>query len=320
MAKRNAPSTSWVQEQYTKSLFFHAKLHEWGLVEVAHAIEEFDGSTVEWDLPLLSVSEKAWNCVIHRGIAPVRVFAHPAVLRTIPRATTYYRMLAMVSQKSMKSVQLDTEPYESDLRQLEESTAYALARHLNAIISRLIETEAEIDAREFDLWRGMAAGAQAQGAWQNQKGTQYETIIQQLIISHLWATGRVREQTSQHLLLDDGREILFGSDPNIRLLKEHDLQTAVEIKGGIDPAGAYERLGAAIKTLHTCKNKFPECFTILLLRHETLTSGLEERLSQHQQDITRWFTIEAILEDAQTQNEFIQLFLHEQGEFDKGEW
>jgi hypothetical protein len=51
----------------------------------------------------------------------------------------------------------------------------------NQIISRLIELDETIDAREFDLWRGMAAGSQAQGSWQNAKGAKFEVTVKGII-------------------------------------------------------------------------------------------------------------------------------------------
>jgi hypothetical protein len=193
MPKDPAKFEDWAQEQTAKSLFFHQKLHEWGLLEVARAIEAFDGSRVEWNLQDLCISEHAWNRVIHGGIAPVRVFAHPAVLQSIARSVGYYRMLAMVSQKSMKNVGLDTEPYEQG-KAPDEEVALRLARHLNRIICRVVETETDprINAREIDLWRGMAAGSQAQGAWQNAKGSEYETVVRQLLTARLVARNRPR--------------------------------------------------------------------------------------------------------------------------------
>lgn len=311
--KSNKPPDTWTEEQQTKSLFFLAKLREWGLQEVAFAVEQFDGSSVEWNLPGLKISEKAWNRVIHRGIAPVRVFAHPAVLRSVPRSTGYYRMLAMVSQKSMKRIHLDTEPYEAGTLQPDETTAEQIAAHLNAIISRLVENEAGLNLRELDLWRGMAAGSQAQGSWQNAKGSHYEVLIQQLITSYLQDAGLIRQMHRQRIELQDGRVIIFGSDPDIGLLYEQVLLAAVEIKSGIDPAGAHERLGAAIKTLQDCKAKHPQCITILLSRRETLTQGLEDRMRQSEGIITHWFALEDIFEDENIRSQFIQLILQERG-------
>jgi len=94
---------TWFLDQLTKSEFFHQKLHEWKMLSVAEAVEAFRGETLPWDLSDLGISQTAWNRVIHRGIKPVTVFAHPQVLMSIPGATGYYRMLSMVSQKSQDS-------------------------------------------------------------------------------------------------------------------------------------------------------------------------------------------------------------------------
>ncbi len=311
--RKEQPSSqeSWLQEQQTKSLFFLAKLQEWGLQEVALEIEKFDGSSVEWNLQELNISERAWNRVIHRGIPPVRVFANPTVLRSIPRATGYYRMLAMVSQKSMKRVRLDTQPYETGTNPPSVDVSREIARHLNKIISTLVEQEVNLNLRELDLWRGMTAGSQAQGSWQNAKGLQYEVIVRQILISYVQESGIVVNQSSQRLDLRDGRSILFDSDPDIRLVQGQRVLSAVEIKGGIDPAGAHERLGAAIKTLRDCKTKHPDSVTILLLRRETLTEGLLKRMQQSENEITQWFALEDILNNEQVQSDFIRVFLWE---------
>ena len=66
---------SWLMDQVTKSEFFHQKLHEYGLLETAYAIEKVRGEALDWNREGLGISEKAWNKVIHRGIKPVRVFA-----------------------------------------------------------------------------------------------------------------------------------------------------------------------------------------------------------------------------------------------------
>lgn len=79
-------------------------------------------------------------------------------------------MISMASQKSKNRVGLTLGRYESGKASPEDKTALAIAKHLNQIISRLIEIDEQMNAREFDLWRGMAAGLQAQAAWQNTKG------------------------------------------------------------------------------------------------------------------------------------------------------
>jgi hypothetical protein len=56
---------SWLIDQVTKSEFFHQKLHEYGLLEIAYAIEDVRGENLDWNKEDLGISEKAWNKVIH---------------------------------------------------------------------------------------------------------------------------------------------------------------------------------------------------------------------------------------------------------------
>jgi hypothetical protein len=154
MAKRKVASLehqAWTLDQLAKSEFFHQKLHEWGMLEVARQIEQVRGETLKWDR--LDISSRAWDKIIHSGIKPVLVFAHPHILMTVPRAVSYYRMIAMVSQKSMNRVGLSVDKYEHQDIMPDKKISRMIARHLNKIISHLIETDEQIGAQEFDLWR-----------------------------------------------------------------------------------------------------------------------------------------------------------------------
>ncbi len=132
-------------DQLAKSEFFHQKLHEWGMLEVANLIDLVRGEDLVWGVDRLGISAKAWARVIHRGIKPVTVFAHPDVLVGVPRAIAYYRMLAMVSQKSMARVGLTTASYEVARVGLVSDHAAALAGHLNRVISNLVEADESLD-------------------------------------------------------------------------------------------------------------------------------------------------------------------------------
>lgn len=89
----------------------------------------------------------------------------------------------MVSLKSMSNIKLSIERFEtgSNRRPLGEHEAKAVAHRLNELISRSIETDDQVDLREFDLWRGMAAGSTAQGSWQNKKGDVAEELVKGFI-------------------------------------------------------------------------------------------------------------------------------------------
>ena len=289
----------WTIDQITKSKFFHHKLHEWGLLEIAYELEAIKGEEFEWDLEKLNISPKAWNKVIHRGIKPIRVFSHPDVLKENPKRVSYYRMLAMVSQKSMSKVGLAVNGYEEGRRNFDNDTAIKISKHLNRIISILIEHDEKIDAREFDLWRGMAAGSQAQGSWQNTKGDRAEVVIKELIERRIREKGEMLEEIthrkSKKIKLKDGRILVMGSEPDIGLYKDNIILIAVEIKGGIDPAGVHERFGAALKSLGRAKQENPESITVLIMQDISLTPKSKEEIDKNKAIIDYFFTIEDVI-------------------------
>jgi len=302
---------AWSLDQIAKSEFFHQKLHLWGVLEVANQIEAIKGETLKWDREELGVSTKAWDKVIHRGIKPIVVFAHPSVLTSTPRAVSYYRMLAIVSQKSMNRVGVATAKYENATNLPDDQIAWSIARHLNKIISRIIESDTEIDPREFDLWRGMAAGSQAQGSWQNAKGNKYETLVKDLIERRLTETGILKSAKAEEgdglaksFTLIDERVIVFADEPDVAVFKNDKIITALEIKGGIDMAGVLERVGAAIKSLSRAKSENSKSKTVLLVQSVSLTPKAKLDLKNNKKSVNHWLTIDDVLSEEQTREKF----------------
>jgi hypothetical protein len=309
---RSDKRTRWRLDQVTKSEFFHQKLHEYGLLEVAYAVERIQGEKLDWDLDSLGISEVAWNKIIHQGIKPVRVFAHPYILTTIPRSVGYYRGLAMVSLKSMNNIGLPIERHEKGdgKTPIGEQRARQVAFRLNELISRLIEEDEQIDPREFDLWRGMTAGSTAQGSWQNRKGDIAEDLVKGMVQRHVRESGLVHREESDgarcHLV--DGRTIVFGSEPDIALYDASgQILVAVEIKGGIDKAGVLERIGAALKSLSRAKQGSERAITILIVYRVSLTEQGENELKAHRGDIDYWMTIEDVLDRAEARERIFNL-------------
>ena len=180
---RDAKATyrAWSLDQLTRSQFFHEKLHEWRLLEIADQIGQVKGETLNWNLSKLHISEQAWNKIVHQGIKPITIFVHPQVLMSIVGSVGYYRMLSMASQKSMNNVGLSVYRYEVKGVSPDDERALTIAQRLNQIISNLVEFDEIVDEREFHLWRGMAAGAQAQGSWGNLKGKRVEVQVKTVL-------------------------------------------------------------------------------------------------------------------------------------------
>ncbi|MEW6378166.1 MAG: XcyI family restriction endonuclease [bacterium] len=298
----------WSVDQIAKSEFFHQKLHEWELLEIADQLDKIMGEELAWNKAEIEISDGAWNKVIHRGIKPVMVFAHPQILRDVPCSTRYYRMLAMVSQKSMHRVGLSSKRHEDGCIPDYEASC-AIAKHLNKIISNLVESDEKIDAREFDLWRGMAAGSQAQGSWQNAKGQKMELTIKGIIRRRLFEKGWVLAEIDDtpRVVLSDKRIAAFADEPDVGFYENDRIIAAVEIKGGIDTAGVLERLGAAIKSLRRAKEENPDSVTILILQGISMTQQSMVDLKTNREAVNYWFTIEEVLDDEDKRKEIFSL-------------
>jgi XcyI restriction endonuclease len=298
---------AWYIDQLAKSEFFHQKLHEWKLVEIAEQLENVQGENLTWDKMLLGISENAWNKVIHRGIKPIIVFAHPEILQTILGSTAYYRMLAMVSQKSMNQVGGSVTNFETGTKFPDKEKAAFLASHLNQIISHLIETDENLNAREFDIWRGMSAGSQAQGSWQNAKGEQAEILLRGVIEKRINGKGLAKEATATEIVLKNGKIIAFSSEPDISVLENGLIQIAVEVKGGIDTAAVLERVGAAIKSLRRAKEENPNSITILIMQEVAFSATAQRDIELSRDAINYFFKLEQLVDNEVVRDHFFDL-------------
>lgn len=214
-------------------------------------------------------------------------------------------MLCMVSQKSMNQIGIATARYEQSDNFPNADSALLISRRVNDLISRLIESERRINKREFDLWRGMAAGTQAQESWQNRKGDFIEALLRTNLLTQLQKTGLLvpgqdidtssREVSIQ---LKDGRTVQFGSEPDLLVYDEDRIHAAVEIKGGIDSAGVLKRVGAAIKSLSRAKDESPGAITIVLMAATAMSDQAKRDIESNKANVNYWFTIEDILEDS----------------------
>jgi hypothetical protein len=300
---------SWTIDQITKSEFFHQKLHEWGLLEIAYELEDINGEKFDWDLKGLDINIGAWNKIIHKGIKPVLVFAHPDILKQNPKRISYYRMLSMVSQKSMTGIGLSIKKYEEGASSLDDS-ALEISRNFNRIICVLIEHDENIDEREFDLWRGMAAGSQAQGSWQNTKGDREEIVIKEFIERKIREKKLILEEIKHRktkiLELKDGRTLILGSEPDIGIYRNDKVEVAVEIKGGIDPAGVHERFGAALKSLRRAKQENQNAITILIIRDVSLTHTAKKEI-EDEVIIDHFLTTEDLIRNEEVSNHLFEI-------------
>jgi len=287
----------WLQEQRIRSAFFHEKLHEWRLLEIYDVLNSKSAAASQWtwDLQFLGIHKNAWNLVIHNGIKPILVFAHPKALQEVVGAVRYYRHLAMLSQKSMSRVGMSVISFEEGRRFPNHEEANELARLFNAMISDLILADQYVREEELWLWRGMGAGDQASGSWRNHKGRYIATLVFEWLKETLLRQGWTEE--APYRLRKGSFVVESLSEPDIQVRDESrdEIVAAVEIKGGLDPAGVLERIGATVKTLQRIKSSSPSATTILVLQKSSMTDAAFEELERHKQVINKYFFLEELI-------------------------
>ncbi|MBM3144717.1 MAG: XcyI family restriction endonuclease [Chloroflexi bacterium] len=101
--------------------------------------------------------------------------------------------------------------------------------------------------------------------------------------------------------------MIFADEPDIAIYDRDVIQTAIEVKGGIDTAGVLERIGAAIKSLSRAREENLNSVTILLVQGVSMTQRAADDLAINQQAVNHWFTIEDFLEDETRREQVFKL-------------
>ena len=155
----------------------------------------------------------------------------------------------------------------------------------------------------------MAAGSQAQGSWQNAKGAKFEVTVKGILQKRIREGGLVLDESGNgsKMQLKDGRIIIFADEPDVAIYQNDEIQSAVEIKGGIDTAGVLERVGAAIKSLRRAREENPKSITVLILQGVSITQRARHDLEINRDAVNYWFTIEDVLENESKREEIFKL-------------
>lgn len=164
-------------------------------------------------------------------------------------------------------------------------------------------------------------GATIDGSWRNRVGEEAIHQAKEMIIRYFLA-----ESLMAHAIGTQGEEIkptpqlpigeitgfvttndyrvLFGSEPDVEVQgPDGELIGVIEVKGGIDPAGALERYGAAKKTFDKALNRNPRAFTLYLA--SCITPTVRARIDTNR-TMRKVFNLTNILFDEQERLSFLQ--------------
>lgn len=259
-----------------------ARIAERTDLRIRNRILSFSGSLDYGEREFLLIEKAAWEHISEVGLEPRLVFAHPLLLEEIPQSSLYYRGIALLSRKRVAEIAGSVDGWEANpvRARVDRDKALRLSRLYNAVISSII-----IDNTDWTIENGYrnilaAMGITEDGAMRNLIGQEAEGTIKQRLLE--WVIDKTL--TSEPGSLTEGRSrwelkggilMKFGSEPDISFIKDERYTALIEIKGGKDPAGALERLGAIQKTFAeapaSCKN-----FLVLGAITDTMRKRLDE--------------------------------------------
>ena len=225
-------------------------------VALRRSIANFEGKLNFLPLADFMISEKAWIHVTSSDIDPQLVFAHPLLLRENPRASEYYRGIALLPRKRVAEIAGAVDSWEDDTRRtiLREAHILRVVQLYNTVISSIIEGS---DGWTLENgYRNIIAnmGIGLDGTVRNLIGQDAERLIKDRMRNWLGSQQLIIQGNDEETQfeLPDGYSMRYGSEPDIEFSRsvgdESTTVATIEIKGGKDPAGALARLGAIQKS------------------------------------------------------------------------
>lgn len=274
-------------------------------------IAKLEGELEYHPLEDLMISKQAWDHISRSDIDPKFVFANPVVLREYPQLSQYYRGIALLPQKWVADIAGSVTSWEDGTRKtpITESQSTCVARLYNAVICSIIEGTSKWTLN--DGYRNIIAnmGIGLDGTFRNIIGQDAEDLVKTRIRNWLGSRHLIIKQNDAEteFQLPDGYLMCYGSEPDI--LFRHELSgtirdvATIEIKGGKDPAGALERLGAMQKSFEATP---PGCINILIAGGTT--AEMKSRLDQ--MGVNKVFLLDDLAYDGESWNDFTNEVFH----------
>lgn len=302
---------SVVKESYLlKSTFFYNRLNTNGYFSLFMKVKKFvkiEGDKLEWSKRAeWNISEDAWDIIQESGISPALVFVHPKVLKLNPSFLKFYRSVAMLPQKGLTAISkvANIDPIEKgkvDASRIKAESITKLTKAINEVLSVVVTVASGLNEKRLEGMMYATAGTNIDGSWRNQIGAEGERVIRTIILNGLLHYNEVTSfidkanntveinsadakkftediDLVKTINLSNGYSVYFSSDPDVTMYNpEGDIVGIIEIKAGLDPAGALERLGAMFKSFENTLAEYPDAVTILVA--SCITKEVDNRLN-----------------------------------------
>lgn len=312
-------------QYHLRSLFLARSLKKF--LDFPRLVQQLNPVAYSWEgHETFGISSQAWIHITANQIAPHLIFCHPCVIQDNPKLIAYYRSLAAIPQKAIAKLAFGTADLEKGQeRPLTESRAVQLANVLNRHISTIIEADPEFSSDEIVPLFFASVGSQLNGSWRNQIDREGTRQVKKLLIQGFLDQGLVRSFVRKDSVVLDpvaewavddvkgfvvrnGYRVFFGLEPDISILNPEGeeptdlLVGVVEVKCGLDPAGALERYGAAKKSFDEAFRRNKSVETIYLA--SCITETVERRIAEDR-SVRKTFNLTKVFFDPEEKHRFL---------------
>jgi len=306
-----------------RASFFLRKLKEF--LDLKKEIEKPLKVNPSWDRPRqIGISESAWEKVKAEKIKPHLIFCHPDLITFKPDLIAYYRLLSVFPQKGVQRLAFGIQELEERSRkELGKDRALQLAILFNETLSSLLDQNPGLSVEDLQLLAAMNFDTQVNGSWRNEIGKEGSRKVKELLLNfflklkavkeiELASGDKVKATEAKGISIDEARAItltnkhrfVFASEPDISVMNEADeLESAIEIKAGLDPAGALERYGAAKKSFDKALALNKSAITVYLA--SCITEEVKNRIKDDRL-VRKEFDLARILTDKKSREKFLE--------------
>ena len=199
-------------------------------------------------------------------------FATVELIERHPELQDYYREQAGIPTKRIRQ--------QVKGRTREEKTR-AWVEFVNSVCTRIVQANDGWDASYHERLAASCRSVSMDGTMRNRIGQDAEEKVEARLVEWLERKGLISEEANgKEYRLTSNVTLKFASEPDIGfyrgfVVKTDKLIAVVEIKGGKDPAGALERIGAIEKSMNETPD---ECWRFAILG--VTTQAMEERLAK----------------------------------------
>lgn len=267
-----------------RAVFFYKKFKDGNLHALVSQAHNLKIANEKWKwYQDLGISTSAMKRIKKSGVPVAVCFCHPDVIRENPHLILYYRAIACIPQKGVAELAFGISKLEiGQGRELNDLRARQLAKAINEVMSTIIDSDPDFFSANLELLAYTSFGVTIDGSWSNKIGSEAGLQVKDILFTHFYNAGLISNVTLvdgnkakpniatlttaiRDFTLNNGYTIMFSSEPDIGIWDPgNKLIGVVEIKGGLDAAGALERLGAAKKTFDEALNTNSEALTMYL--------------------------------------------------------